>query len=179
MLFRSEERAKPNGERLREYADARLPLVEKQMLDAQPVYPEMDKLQLEFWLTRLREELTADAPETALYLGKDSPENLARALAASKLADANLRKQLWEGGLAAVRASDDPLIRFVLRTDAAARNLRKAYEERVTGPTDRASERIAQARFAVYGTSVYPDATFSLRLSYGKIAGWKIGRAHV
>jgi hypothetical protein len=172
LVRAAEERAKPNGERLREYADARLPLVEKQMLDAQPVYPEMDKLQLEFWLTKLREELTADAPETALYLGKDSPENLARALAASKLADANLRKQLWEGGLAAVRASDDPLIRFVLRTDAAARNLRKAYEERVTGPTDRASERIAQARFAVYGTSVYPDATFSLRLSYGKIAGW-------
>jgi hypothetical protein len=172
LVRAAEERAKPNGERLREYADARLPLVQKTLLDPQPVEPDLEQLKLEFWFTKLREELTADAPETALYLGKDSPETLSRALVASKLADPALRKQLWEGGLAAVRASSDPMIRFVLKTDATARGLRKAVEERVEGPTDRASERIAKARFAVYGASVYPDATFSLRLSYGKIAGW-------
>ena len=67
---------------------------------------------------------------------------------------------------------------FRSKTDASARTVRKAYEERVSGPTDRAAERIARARFAVYGSSVYPDATFSLRLSYGKIAGWsEKGRA--
>jgi len=168
----AEERAKPNGERLREYADARLPLVQKTLLDPQPVETDLEQLKLEFWFTKLREELTADAPETKLFLGKESSDNLARALAASKLADPNLRKQLWEGGLAAVRASTDPMILFVLKTDAAGRTLRKAYEEKVASPTDRASERIAKARFAVYGASVYPDATFSLRLSYGKIAGW-------
>jgi hypothetical protein len=157
---------------LREYADARLPLVEKTLLDKQPVETDLEQLKLEFWFTKLREELTADAPETALVLGKDSPENLSRALAASKLADPALRKRLWEGGLAAVRASDDPMIRFVLRIDDAARSVRKTFEEHVEGPTDRASERIAKARFAVYGTSVYPDATFSLRLSYGRVAGW-------
>jgi len=129
-------------------------------------------LQLEFWLTKLREELTADAPETELYLGKDSPENLARTLAESKLGDAALRKRLWEGGPRAIMASDDPMIRYVLKTDESARAVRKAYEERVDGPTDRAGERIARARFAVYGTSVYPDATFSLRLSFGRINGW-------
>ena len=64
------------------------------------------------------------------------------------------------------------MIRYVLKTDESARAVRKAYEERVDGPTDRAAERIAKARFAVYGTSVYPDATFSLRLSYGRVAGW-------
>src|SRR6202165_1997272 len=116
--------------------------------------------------------MTADARETALVLGKDSPENLSRALAASKLADPALRKKLWEGGITAIRASDDPMIRFVLKIDDAARAVRKSFEERVEGPTDRASERVAKARFAAYGTSVYPDATFSLRLSYGKIAGW-------
>ena len=168
----AEEQAKPNGERLREYADARLPLVQKTLLDPQPVETDLEQLKLEFWFTKLREELTADAPETKLFLGKESSDNLARALAASKLADPNLRKQLWEGGLAAVRASTDPMILFVLKTDAAGRTLRKAYEEKVASPTDRASERIAKARFAVYGASVYPDATFSLRLSYGKIAGW-------
>jgi len=79
---------------------------------------------------------------------------------------------LWDGGLAAIAASEDPLIRYVLATDAASRAIRKDYETRVSGPTDRAAERIAKARFAVYGTSTYPDATFSLRLSYGKIEGW-------
>ena len=172
LVRAAEERAKPNAERFREYADARLPLVEKTLLDRQPVETDLEQLKLEFWFTKLREEMTADAPETALVLGKDSPENLSRALSASKLADPALRKQLWEGGRSAVRASNDPMIRFVLKIDEAARAVRKTVEERVEGPTDRASERIAKARFAVYGTSVYPDATFSLRLSYGKIAGW-------
>jgi len=166
------EREKPNGERLREYADARLPLLQKTLLDPQPVERDLEQLQLEFWLTKLREELTADAPETALYLGKESPESLSRELASSRLSDPALRKQLWEGGAKAIAASNDPMIRFVVKTDPAARAIRKAFEDRVEGPVDRASERIAHARFAVYGTSVYPDATFSLRLSYGKIAGW-------
>jgi hypothetical protein len=172
LVRAAEERAKPNGERLREYADARLPIVEKNLLDPAPVEPELEQLRLEFWFSKLREELTADAPETAMFLGKDSPESLAKTLTASRLADPALRKTLWNGGLPAIMASDDPMIRYVLRTDGTARNLRKSYEEKVLGPTDRASERIARARFAAYGTSVYPDATFSLRLSYGKVAGW-------
>ncbi len=166
------ERAKPNGERLPEYADARLPLVEKQTLDPKPVEPALQALQLEFWLTKVREYLSPDAPETKLLLGKESPEALAQRLAASRLGDPAVRKALWEGGLEAVKPSDDPMIRFVLAADEPARAARKAYEERVTGPVDRASQAIAKARFAVYGQSIYPDATFSLRLSYGKVAGW-------
>src|SRR5665213_2982116 len=168
LVRAAQERVKPNGMRLREYADARLPLLEKILLDPAPVEPELEQLRLEFWFAKLREELTADAPETAAFLGKESPESLAKTLIASHLADPLLRKTLWEGGLAAIKASDDPMIRYVLRTDGTARALRTSYEEQVLGPTDRASERIARARFAAYGTSVYPDATFSLRLSYGK-----------
>ncbi len=172
LVRSAEERGKPNAERLREYGDARLPLLQKQLLDTVPVYREVEQLKLEFWLTKLREELTADAPETALFLGKQSPEALSKALSESHLDDAKLRKTLWDGGLAAIKASDDPMIKFVLKIDERGRALRKEVEEKVDGPTARASQRIAQARFAVYGTSVYPDATFSLRLSYGKIAGW-------
>jgi len=168
----AEERGKPNAERLREYADARLPIVEKRTLDPAPVYPEVEQLALEFWLSKLRENLTMDSEATHVFLGKDSPETLAARLVKSRLGDAAYRKQLWDGGLAAIQASDDPLIKYVLATDPAARAIRKAYEARVTGPTDVASERIARARFAVYGTSVYPDATFTLRLSYGAVEGW-------
>ncbi len=166
------ERAKPNGERMREYADARLPLVERGLLAQRPIENDVEQLKLDFWMTKLREELTADAPETKLVLGKESPENLSRALLTSKLADPAVRKRLWDGGMEAIRASDDPMIKFALKLDEPGRAIRKQYEERVSGPIDRAAERIAKARFAVYGTSVYPDATFSLRLTYGKITGW-------
>ncbi|MFL5238572.1 MAG: S46 family peptidase [Rhizomicrobium sp.] len=166
------ERAKPNSDRLPEYTDSRLPLLEKRVLDEQPVYPELEQLQLEFWLSKLRENLTADAAGTKTFLGRESPESLSARLATSKLGDAKLRKQLWDGGEAAVRSSNDPLIQYVLRTDPASRAIRKQYEERVTGPSDRAAEKIAKARFAAYGTSTYPDATFSLRISYGRVEGW-------
>jgi hypothetical protein len=172
LVRAAEERAKPNSERLPEYTDSRLALLSKTLLDAQPIYPELEQVALEFWLTKLRENLTADAPGTKTFLGKDSPEALSARLSKSRLADPAYRKQLWDGGLAAISASDDPLIRYVLATDAASRVIRKTYEARVSGAVDRAAQRIAHARFAIYGTSVYPDATFSLRISYGKVGGW-------
>ncbi len=172
LVRAAEERTKPNSDRLPEYTDSRLPLLEKRVLDNRPVYPELEQLVLEFWLTKLREHLTADAPGTRTFLGKQSPQELSAALSKSRLSDAAYRKMLWDGGLAAIQASDDPMIRFVLATDAASRAIRTEYETRVTGPTDRASEKIARARFAIYGTSIYPDATFSLRLTYGKVEGW-------
>jgi hypothetical protein len=166
------ERQKPNSERLPGFTDGALPLLEKGVTDAKPVDPKLEQLELEFWLTKVREYLTADAPETKLMLGKDSPEELSERLASSRLIDPAYRKQLWDGGQAAIDASDDPLIRYVVATDPAARAVRKSYGEQVAGPVERAQARLAKARFAVYGTSVAPDATFTPRLSYGKIAGW-------
>ena len=166
------EKAKPNSDRLPAYTDSRLALLSKTLLDPQPVYPELEQVALEYWLSKLRENLTADASGTKIFLGKDSPEPLSARLAQSKLSDPAVRKALWDGGLAAIQASDDPMIKFALATDAASREVRKQYEERVSGPTDRAAQKIARARFAIYGTNVYPDATFTLRLSYGKVEGW-------
>jgi hypothetical protein len=166
------EKTKPNGERLPAYTDSRLALLSKTLLDPQPVYPELEQVVLEYWLSKLRENLTADAPGTKIFLGKDSPENLSKRLAQSKLGDPAVRKALWDGGMAAIQASDDPMIKFVLATDETSRAIRKQFEERVSGPTDRAAQKIARARFAIYGTDVYPDATFTLRLSYGKVQGW-------
>jgi hypothetical protein len=166
------EKSKPNGERLPEYTDSRLALLSKTILDSQPVYPELEQVALEFWLSKLRENLTADGEGTKIFLGKDSPETLSARLAASRLGDPATRKALWDGGMTAIAASNDPMIKFVLATDATSRAIRKEYEERVLGPVDGAAQKIARARFAAYGVSVYPDATFSLRLSYGKVGGW-------
>jgi hypothetical protein len=173
LVRAAQERAKPNGERLPEYTDSRLALLQKRLLDPHPVYPDLEELVLGFWLSKLRENLTADSPDTRLFLGRDSPETLAAQLSRSRLGDPAVRKALWEGGLPAVQASSDPMIQFVLRTDAASRAVRKQYEEEVAGPVAEAAQKIARARFAIYGTRVYPDATFSLRLSYGRVGGWE------
>jgi V8-like Glu-specific endopeptidase len=176
LVRAADARSKPSAERPPEYSDARLPLVEKSLLDPRQVEPELETLYLEFWLSKAREAMGTDAPESKRLLGRESPEGLAsRLVSGTRLADAAFRKAVWDGGAAAIRATGDPLIDFVLATDAAARSVRSAWDERVTGPTDRAAERLAQARFRAYGDDLYPDATFTLRLSYGRIAGWTEG----
>lgn len=166
------ERQRPSTDRLPGYADSQLPLMAKELLDEKPVNAALEQLLLQFWLTKAREYLTADDPGTQLLLGRDSPKELAARLAKSRLGDPAYRKALWDGGLRAVETSDDPMIRYVLSIDSEARKLRTDWNEKVSGPAAAASERIAQARFLAYGDSLYPDATFTLRLSYGRIAGW-------
>jgi Peptidase S46 len=167
------ERAKPSAERIPEYADSNLPLVEKELLDSRPVYPDLERIGLTLWLSKTREYLTVDNPLVRHLLGTESPDSLtARLLAGTHLADPKVREQLWRGGAAAVASSDDTLIRFVRTTDPDARALRTRYEQEVEGPITRGQERLARARFKVYGDTVYPDATFTLRLSFGSVQGW-------
>ena len=172
LVRAAQERAKPSAERLPEFADSRLPALEQRLLAERPVYPALEQVQLEWWLSKTREWLTVDDPRVRGLLGQESPEALsARLVEGSTLGDPAVRRALWEGGLPAIQASTDPLIQHVLRTDPAARSVRAEWEEKVQAPTDRASEQLAAARFAVYGDSVYPDATGTLRLTYGRIEG--------
>lgn len=168
----AQERAKPSDQRLAEYADSRLPSVESGLFAERPTYPELEQIRLEWWLSKTREWLTVDSPHVRTLLAKESPEGLsARVVAGTKLADPAVRRALWTGGLAAVQASDDPLIQYVLSIDADARAVRAEWDNKVKAPTDRASEQLATARFAAYGDAVYPDATGTLRLTYGKVEG--------
>lgn len=169
----AQERARPSGERLPEFGDARLRAMETRVLAERPTYASLEEVELAWWLSKLREVLTVDDARVRTLLGNESPEALARRLASgTRLGDPAVRRALWEGGLPAVAASQDPLIRWVLRAQPAMRAARAEYEDRVQAPTDRASEKLARARFAAYGTSLYPDATGTLRLTYGRIEGW-------
>jgi len=173
LVRAAQERAMPITQRLPEYSAGRLALVQKQILDPKPVDAPLEELYLSFWLSKTREYLTTDDPSVKLLLDRESPEALAaRLVKETTLAGAEARKALWDGGLPAIQASTDPLIRFVLRTDPDARAIRRAWEARVSGPSDEAAGRLARARFAAFGAAAYPDATFTLRLSYGKVAGW-------
>jgi len=138
------------------------------------VYPQVEELNLRFSLTKMREYLGADDPIVRAVLGKKSPETLAHELiAGTKLADVATRKALFEGGAAAIAASQDPMIRFAASVDMQSRSVRKHFEDEVLAPERKASEAIAKARFAIEGTSTYPDATFTPRLSYGTVRGYR------
>ena len=168
------ERGKPNETRLREYADSSLPKVQAHLLANTPIYPEYEVLTLSFSLEKMRENLGPDDPTVRRLLSSASPDSLAKKLVSeSKLADPAVRKALWEGGAAAVDASTDPMIALAKSIDGEARELRKLYEDEVQAPIAAAQERIASARFAAHGTQIYPDATFTLRLSYGTVQGWQ------
>lgn len=168
----AQERAKPSAERLPEFADSRLAGVQSGLFAERPVYPGLEQVRMEWWLSKTREWLTVDNPNVRALLGDESPEQLsARLVEGSTLADPAVRRALWEGGLAAVEASDDPMIKYLLSIQDETRSIRSDWEARVQAPTDRASERLAALRFETYGDSVYPDATGTLRLTYGKIEG--------
>lgn len=172
----ADERAKPNADRLREFGEAGLPRVEQGLFAERPLYPDFEIVKLGWSLSKLREELGADHPVVRQVLGKDSPQQLAeRVIRGTKLGDVAVRRALWEGGADAIAKSDDPMIALARAVDPAARELRARYEREVQAVTQQAAEKIARARFAQLGTGVYPDATFSLRLSYGAVQGWEWG----
>jgi hypothetical protein len=83
------------------------------------------------------------------------------------------RKRLWEGGKAAVAASKDRMIQLALAVDETGRKLRARYENEIGAVLQKNSELVARARFDVFGTSAYPDATFSPRVSFGTVRGWR------
>lgn len=168
----AQEQAKPSDERLAEFGDARLPAVRTALFAERPVYPELERARLEWWLSKVREWLGPDDPRVRALLGDESPEALAtRLVDGSILSTPEDRRALWEGGLPALEESSDQLIQWMLSIQEPTRSIRAEWEEKVQAPTDRASEQLAAARFAAYGDAVYPDATSTLRLTYGRIEG--------
>ena len=169
----AKERAKPAAERRPGYSEADIAALGRRLAQEVPIANDIEEIALSFWLSKTREYLTVDNPQVKALLGKDSPEQIAeRVVSGTRLADPAFRAQALAMTPEQLAASGDPLIQFVLANDDAAQAIRTEWESAVSGPTSRAGEKIAQARFAVYGTNQYPDATFSLRLSYGQVKGW-------
>ena len=173
----ADERQKPSADRLEEFQDAKLPAVTQPLFSTAPIDDEFEIFKLTWSLTKLRETLGPDHAFTRKVLGQESPPEVAKRLVqGTKLRDLAVRKQLWEGGKAAVDASQDPMIAFARAVDPDSRAVRKMYEDEIESVVKKGSETIARARFAVEGASGYPDATFTLRLSYGVVKGWTEGK---
>lgn len=170
------ESAKPNAERLREYSDAARGPLEERIFTQVPVHPVYEEAKLADSLAVAAELLGASDATVKLVLDGKSPAERARELVqGTKLGDAAYRKSLVEGGSAAIAASTDPMIKLAIAVDEESRSLRKRYEDEVVGPERAAYAKISKAIFEVEGEKLYPDATFTLRLSYGKVAGYTEG----
>jgi hypothetical protein len=164
---------KPNETRFREYREANLPSQRFQLLSPAPIYPALEEAVIAARLQTCLDSLGAGDAWVKAALDGKSPKDVAHELASSKLADVTERKRLLEGGRAAVEASTDPVIAFARRTDAAYRDERKWYEDNVESVETLEGTKIAKAVFALDGRNTYPDATGTLRLSYGKTAGYE------
>jgi hypothetical protein len=168
-----EEKQKPDAERLNGYHDSQLAGLELQLFSPAPVYPELDQALLDDALQQSLGELGPSDPFITATLKGGTPAAVAKdAITGTRLADPAARKALAAAGPSGLVTSTDALVVLARAADAFARKNQKTLDERVTSVVTEAGEKIGRARFAVFGHSTYPDATFTLRLSYGQVKGY-------
>lgn len=172
----AEEEAKPSAQRLTEFSEGNLKATKARLLSPRPVQKPIDTTLLAAGLQEAKDELGAEHPYVKAMLGGQTPEAVAKAAVdGTKLDDPTIRKQLAEGGKASLDASADPLILLAKKLDPFNRAIRKQVEDEVTSVFTEHGGRIAEARFKAFGKSLYPDATFTLRLGYGPVATYANG----
>jgi hypothetical protein len=171
----ADELPRNSAERLREYRDSNLESLKFSLFSPAPLYPALERAKLQTSLTFLAENLGGEHPITVRVLAGKNPAARAEELIANtKLFNVEERKKLVEGGKAAVAASTDAMILLAKAIDAESRKLRKRYEEEVEEPERQAYGEIAKVRFAAFGNTVAPDATFTLRLAFGTVKGYDV-----
>ena len=168
-----DERAKPNNERIAVFRDSAKESLELELFSTEPVYDDYEILCLTDSLTDFAERFGAENPLVAQVLAGKSPHARASELVkGTRLKDVSFRKELYGKDAAALEAAHDPMTDLARMIEAPAREARKAHETQEEIKRQAYGE-IANARFAIEGTSNYPDATFTLRLSYGKVLGYE------
>jgi len=175
LLRAGDERPKPNGERLREFTDSAKESLELDLFSEKPIYSDLETLQLADSLTFLVTQLGANDPLVQQILAGRAPRDRATELIrATKVREPGFRKQIYAGGASAVAAAvpGDPMLQLARLVDPESRALRKVFEEQ-TEAKQQAHAAISRARNAVLGTVGYPDATFTLRLSFGLVKGYE------
>jgi hypothetical protein len=174
LVRAAEERARPNKDRLAEYGEARLESLTEQLFSAEPIYDNFEIAKLTDSLTFLCGGLSHDDPLVKKVLDGKSPHDRARELVTgTKLKSVEVRKKLYEGGKKAIDASDDPMILLAKLVDSDARAVRKIIESQVEEVSKQAYSEISRVKFALDGTRTYPDATFTLRLAFGRVRGYE------
>jgi len=174
-----DERAKPNGERIPAFRDSARESLELELFSAEPIYDDYEILRLTDSLTDFASQFGADNPLVQKVLAGKSPHaRAAELVTGTRLKDAAVRKDLYGKDAAALQAAHDPMIDLARLIDGPAREARKIYDSQQEIKKQAYAE-IAKARFAIEGTGSYPDATFTLRLSYGTVRGYEQDRKQI
>lgn len=174
LLRMTDEAQKPNAERLREYRESNLESLKQALYSEAPVYDDLETAELSDSLSHWLEAVGPDDALVKQVLNGRSPRGRAAELIrTTRLKDVAERKRLGEGGKAVVDASNDPMIQLARLVDSRARELRQTYEDNVQEPSRQAYAKIANATFRATGGATYPDATFTLRLSFGTVKGYQ------
>ena len=180
LVRAAEEKPKPNDQRMREFRDSALPSLEQQLFSAAPIYKNLETVEMTESLNEMQDALGKDNGDVEKLLqGKTTADAAKELIANTKLEDVAVRKQLYEGGKAAVDASTDPLIVAMRAIEPDARSVRKEFDDKVDSIVRRDGTVIAKARFAQSGFAQPPDATFTLRLSYGAVKGYEQNGKHL
>jgi hypothetical protein len=179
-LYRAaEELPKPNAERLREFRESNLESLKLQLYSDEPIYDDFEIVQLTDSLTWFAEQFGGSNELVRKVLNGKSPgERAAELVTGTKLKDVGLRKKLFEGGKQALAGFNDPMIALAQLIDPEARAARKVIEAQGEVKSQ-AYAQIAKSKYAIEGPSTYPDATFTLRLSYGAVKGYEEAGKHI
>ena len=174
LVRAAEEKPKPNPDRMREFRDSALPSLEQQLFSTEPIYKNLDLVLLTDSLSEMQDALGKDNPDVQKVLQGKAPADAAKDIITNtKLDDVAVRKQLYEGGHTAIEASTDPLIVAMRAIEPSARAARRQFDDKVDSVVRRDGTIVAKARFAQSGFNQPPDATFTLRLSYGAVKGYQ------
>jgi hypothetical protein len=193
LLRAGEELPKPNGDRLREYSDSNIDAMKERLFSKAPIYPDFETVKLTDSLTFLASQMGADDPIVKKVMAGKAPNERAASLIAktkllkdqmgpdgkvTRVKNVEYIKELFDGGKDAVAKAKDPLIELARGIDSDSRNVRKVVEAQGE-IKERAYDQIAKAKFVIEGTNTYPDATFTLRLSFGVVKGYEEGGKHI
>jgi hypothetical protein len=173
LVRAADERPKPNGDRFEEFRDSARESLELELFSTEPVYDDVELLTLTDSFTDLASAFGASDPLVKMVLGDKSPvERASELIKGTQVKDVAFRKKLYAGGKAAIEAAHDPMIDIAIAIDATGRQAKRVFETQEE-MKQQAYAEIAKARFATEGTNTYPDATFTLRLSYGRMRGYE------
>ncbi len=174
LVRMADEDAKPNAQRLREFGEAGRASLEQQLYSEAPIYPDLEMVKLADSLGMMTEMLGADHEMVKKVLDGKSPRDRAAELVkGTSLVKVDERRKVAKGGKSAISNSTDAMIRLVRTIDPRARELRTQFDQQYDEPQRQAYAKVAAARFAVLGSTTYPDATFTLRLAYGTVKGYE------
>ncbi|MBI4859335.1 MAG: S46 family peptidase [Candidatus Riflebacteria bacterium] len=173
LVRAAQERARPNEQRLEEYSESERPSLELRLFSKRPIYDDLESAKLAHSLAFLAEQLGAGHPLVQKVLAGKSPRaRAAELVTGSRLKDVESRRALYDGGAKAIASSGDPMIALARAVDPEARAVRKVFDTQVMEVKRQAYDQIAGAKFALEGPNSYPDATFTLRLTFGVAKGY-------